>query len=225
MFEDPLPAQATHGVFAARAQGVRFHRAGAFDRHQPIDVARGKSDDSAAAELLADQGRQIDVHGPGASLVSLRAEFYAGHEDHVGNIGKAVDKLPLEQVALNGLDLVRLQGGAALGLRKAAHAQDPPRHARRLGGALRHAGQGGAHLAGHAQDEQVALDSPHRPHGGRRRPAQEFLQRFGVLDFFGQGFQILRVVHVGLQPFSGPKLAQIRSGQSTTGSPRNMRTN
>ena len=69
-----------------------------------------------------------------------------------------------------------------------------PRHADHLDahpgdprGAHGHPGEGGAHLAAHAEDQERTLERADGLDGRRGGPAEELLERRDVLDPLGQG--------------------------------------
>ncbi len=144
--EDPLAAQAAHGVVADRA---------AADRSRPsrrrstgtmrVDVAGRVGHDPAAAELLADHAGQIGVHGPGASPPgrSSRTSWPPGRARWARRAGRrtAARSSRSQRIVSMPCDCSccsQLRRG------EPRHADHPPRHAGRVAGPAGHAGQASA---------------------------------------------------------------------------------
>ena len=113
------------------------------------------------------------IHRPGQRQIALGAEFAPGHEDDVRNFGQRLDRGFIEQVAIDGLDAARLQPVLYAGVAEARDADDPP-----VGqGGLGEARQRRPHLAGNAQNHDVAVDLAEIVDQRLARPAQQFVER------------------------------------------------
>ena len=126
-----------------------------------------------AGKGLRDQGRDVRIHRPGQRQIALGAELASGHEHDVRNLRQRLDRGFVEQVAIDGLDAARLQPVLDGGIAEAGDADDA---------ALRHGGLGKArqrrsHLAGNAQDHDVAVDLAEIVDQRLARAAQQFVER------------------------------------------------
>jgi hypothetical protein len=124
----------------------------------------------------------LPVHGPGEGLVVLGAELVAGREDDVGHARQGLDGRAVQQVGGDGLDAPGLQALAHLGVAEARDADHPL--VRR--GVLGQARERGAHLAGHAEDHEVAVDLREVVDEGLAGPREELLQRLDGLEALRQ---------------------------------------
>jgi hypothetical protein len=94
-----------------------------------------------------------------------RAEFSRSHEDDIGNIGKSVEGITVEQVTGDGFDPLRSEGGGQLAIAESGYRDHPLLDACLVDGASRKTDQAWAHFAARAEDEKIAVKSSHRPGG------------------------------------------------------------
>ena len=104
MIEDTLAAQAAHRVLADRNGRVGLFRSTPCYGHEAIDIAGREGNDAAAPELEGDECRQQAVYGPCLRLHAGRPEFHREHRDDVGQLGKLLERIGLEQIATDRLD-------------------------------------------------------------------------------------------------------------------------
>ena len=132
---------------------------------------------------LRDQRRDVRIHRPGQRQIALGAELAAGHEDDVRSLRQRLDGGFVEQVAIDGLDAARLQPVLDAGIAEAGDADDA---------AIGHGGLGKArqrrpHLAGDAQDHDVAVDLAEIVDQRLARAAQQFVERGDIGNRLRQG--------------------------------------
>ena len=143
-----------------------------------------------AGKRLRDQGRDVRIHRPGQRQIALGAELAPGHEHDIRNFRQRLDGGFVEQVAVDGLDAARLQPVLDGGIAEAGDAD----HA-----AIRHGGLGKArqrrpHLAGDAQNHDVAVDLAEIVDQRLARAAQQFVERGDIGNRLRQG--VARQQHV-----------------------------
>ena len=106
-----------------------------------------------AAKASATMVGAVHVHGPRQRRIAGRAELHGGHVDDIGQLRQGLDGAAVQQVAGDGLDADRLQADAHGLIGEPSHADDALVRRR----PLRHPGQRRPHLAGDAEDEDVAV--------------------------------------------------------------------
>ena len=94
------------------------------------------------------------VHRPGQRQVTLGAELASSHEHDIWSLRQRLDGGFVKQVAVDGLDAARLQPFLDRGIAESRDADDAAIRNRGLGQAR----QRRPHLAGDAQDHDVAVD-------------------------------------------------------------------
>ncbi len=135
----------------------------------------------AGERLRHDRGR-VHVHGPGQRRIAGGPELHGGHVDHVGEFRQRLDRPPVEQIAGDGLDARRLERGAR---RRIGEARDP-NHALLRCRPFGQARQRRPHLAGNAEDENVAGKRRKVGDQLRRRLGHEIFERGDALEAVGQ---------------------------------------
>jgi hypothetical protein len=123
------------------------------------------------------------VHRPGEPGITARAELVPGREDDVRRVGKRGERGPVEQVAGDRLDAGGVEPLAHTGVAEAGDADDPP--CRRC--SLREAGERRPHLAGNAEDHEVAFDRRELVDQHLARQRQEVVERRARCEAVGQG--------------------------------------
>src|SRR6185369_4348969 len=176
----------------------RFARARDADGRQAVDVSGREGDDPRRPIALGDERRHVRVHGPGERRRAARAELVAGGEDHVRRVGQRGDGGAVEQVAGDRFDAVLAEPVAHRAVAEAGDADDAALRRRALGQAR----QRRPHLAGDAEDEEVAVDRRQVVDEGARRPGEEFVERLDRREAFRQGRRVEKV-HVSFA-FGGP---------------------
>ena len=197
VLEHPLARDAGIRVLARRRQRRLFWRAGPVHRHEGVDAGGGEHHEARTREALRHQRRHMRVHRPGQPLAALAAELAAGHEDDVGHLGQGVQGLRRQQVSLQALDALGLQPGLEPRLGKARHAD----HTLVRRGALGHARQRGAHLAAHAQHQDVAVQPGQVAYQRGRGPRHHLFQVGLVLEGARQALGCRCFAHASLAAF------------------------
>ena len=183
MLEHALAAGAGVGIVARRRDRRRLlGGAAAVHGHERIDAPRGEGDDARGREGLGDDGRGVHVHGPGQRRIARGAELHGRHVDEVVELRQRFDAAAVEQIALDRLDTCLIERAADGRVGEARHADDAL-----LGrGPLGHAGERRAHLAGDAENEDVAVDGGEVCDQLRRRLRHKVFERRDALEAVGQ---------------------------------------
>ena len=156
MLEHALAAGAGIGVVARRRDRRRLlGGAAAVHGHERIDASRGEGDDARGGEGLRDDGRGVHVHGPGQRRIARGAELHGGHVDEVVELRQRFDAAAIEQIALDRLHACLIERARDGRVGEARHADDALFGRSPLG----HAGERRPHLAGNAENEDVAVDA------------------------------------------------------------------
>ena len=169
-------------VFAGRIGCECFIGAFAVHGHEGIDAARRERDDPRAGKSLRHQRRDVRIHCPGQRQIALRAELATGHEDDIRNFRQRLDSVLVEQVAIDGFDAAGVQPVLDAGIAEACNADNAA-----VGqGGLGEACQRRAHLAGHAQNHDVAIDLAEVVDQRLARTAQQFFERCDIRNCLRQ---------------------------------------
>ena len=126
------------------------------------------------------------VHRPGETGVAARTELVAGGEDDIGHVGQRRDRAAVEQIAGHRLDAGGVELLAHRGVAEAGDADDAPRRRRPLG----QASERRPHLAGDAEDHQVALDRRQLVDQRLARQRQEVVERLARGEALWQGRRV-----------------------------------
>ncbi len=183
MFKNAFAAEAAHGVFADRVGNVGLARTAQRDGGERVDVAGGESGDARFVVAFGDQRGQIGVHGPGHGFFAGGTEFSAGHVDDVGRVGEIFPTGFVEQIAGDGFDAGVVEFALEFLFGEARNPDDfafDPCFVHAAAGEL---GEGRAHLAADAQEDDVAVEFFHEGDefgGGAGQEFFELLLRFDV---------------------------------------------
>ena len=132
----------------------------------------------------------MGVHRPGQRQIALGAKLASGHEDDVLRFRQRLDRGLVEQVATNRLDAAGLEPGFYRGIAKARNADD----AAAGQGSLGEAGERRSHLAGDAEDHDVAIDLLQVVDQRLTRAAQQLVKGCDIENRFRQS--VAREQHI-----------------------------
>ena len=132
----------------------------------------------------------MSVHCPGQRQIALGAKLASGHEDDVLRFWQRFGGGFIEQVAVERFNATGLEPGFYQGIAKAGNADDAAAGQRGLG----EAGERRSHLAGDAEDHDVAIDLLQVVDQRLTRAAQQLVKGCDIENRFRQS--VAREQHI-----------------------------
>src|ERR1035438_4017164 len=165
------------------------------------------------AVALGGQCREQDVHRPSPVFAALGAELPAPHEDHVGRLRHAAQRIPVQQIGANRFNAGLREPFEQTRAAETRNAYHELPQSRLINGPFRAHGETRPHLAAHPENKEIAIQFLERLAIAGSRPGKRL-------------FQLLRSGNHLVYPNSGPVIAYCLPwipGQALL--PRNIRTN